>query len=208
MQASPAPTWGTLIRERPFNHRLTPAGTGYHSGSHSPCAVSLTLHHSSHVGRNLLSRPARHVRSSRLGTVSDALIAPISGSRIQKRFPTHPGPACPDPAPSLLRLTGKGLTPLSSLSFSRSAFLGRTPEVVCLRRVGVATARLPTPAHVNRTCRALHPIGLAALVRIPVGGFETLLARLAPALNQPAPPIFTTEHFPLARIRGRQIAMR
>jgi hypothetical protein len=45
------------------------------------------------------------------------------------------------------------------LSFSWSAFFGRTPERVRFRLVGVATARLPTPACVNRTCRALHPIG-------------------------------------------------
>ena len=50
MQALPAPTGSTLIRVRRLKHRLTKAGTGYHSGSHTPCAVSLTLHYSSHVG--------------------------------------------------------------------------------------------------------------------------------------------------------------
>ena len=120
-QPDAGPTWSTLIRVRHFKHRLTP-GTGHHSGRHTPCAVSLTLHYSSHVGRDFMSRPARHVRGSRPGIVSSALRALISGSRIQKRFPTHPGQVFPVSAPSLLRLTGKGLTPLSSLSFSRSAF--------------------------------------------------------------------------------------
>jgi hypothetical protein len=46
---------------------------------------------------------------------------------------------------------------------------GRTPEEVTFRLLGVATGRLPTPAHVPRTCRALHPIGLAALVPVPWG---------------------------------------
>ena len=49
---------------------------------------------------------------------------------------------------------------------------GGYPEVVGLRPVGVATARLPTPANVTRTCRALHPIGLAALVRVPLGDWR------------------------------------
>ena len=61
------------------------AGTGYHSGSHTPCAVILVLHHSSHVGWTLASRLTRYVRSSRLAIVSDARWASISGERIQKR---------------------------------------------------------------------------------------------------------------------------
>ena len=47
--------------------------------------------------------------------------------------------------------------------------LGGYPEGVGLRLLGVATGRLPTPASVLRTCRALHPIGLAAVVRSPLG---------------------------------------
>ena len=54
----------------------------------------------------------------------------------------------------------QGLAPLSSLSFSWSAFLfGKTPEVVTLRLVRVATAKLPTPAALPEPSRALHPIG-------------------------------------------------
>lgn len=61
---------------------------------------------------------------SRPGTVSGFPCwgTPISGGRIQKRPLTHPGRDLADSAPSLLRLTGKGLTPRSSLSFSRSTF--------------------------------------------------------------------------------------
>lgn len=46
----------------------------------------------------------------------------ISGARIQKLLPYPSWLAVPDSAPSLLRLTGKGLMPLSSLSCSRSVF--------------------------------------------------------------------------------------
>ena len=84
---------------------------------------------------------------------------------------TAPCQAFPDSATSLLRLTGKGLTPLSSLSFSRSAFSAE-PRRLQFRLLGVTTGRLPTPACVKRTCRALHPIGLAALVRIPQGDLQ------------------------------------
>jgi len=68
------------------------------------------------------SRPARHVQGSRLAIVSSPDASGlISRARIQKRPSTRPGQAFPDSAPSLLRLTGKGLTPRSSLSCSRSA---------------------------------------------------------------------------------------
>ena len=136
------------------------AGTGYHSGTLRPCAVSLTLRYSSHVGQDFASSPSRYVQNFRLAIVSSpGFSALISGVRIQKRPLTHPDLVFPDSASSLLLLTGKGLTPLSSLSFSWSAFFGRTPEVVFSRLIGVATVRLPTPACVIRTCRAFHPIG-------------------------------------------------
>lgn len=47
------------------------ADTGYHSGSHTPCTVSLTLRYSSHVGRTTSSVPSRYGRGFRLGIVSD-----------------------------------------------------------------------------------------------------------------------------------------
>jgi len=53
-------------------------------------------------------------------------------------------------------------------------FFGGTPEGVSFRLVCVATARLPTPAHVKRTLRAFHPIGLWALVRVPPGDLEEI----------------------------------
>ena len=93
--ACAGPTRSTLIRVRRFNHRLTPAGTGYHSGSHTPCTVSLTLRYSSHVGRTHSSRPFRHVRGSRPGIVSSALGALISRARIQKLPSTHPDGSFP-----------------------------------------------------------------------------------------------------------------
>lgn len=58
VQAMPGPTGSTLVRLRLFNHRRTFAGTGHHSGRHTPCAVSLILRCSSHVGRTT-SRPGR-----------------------------------------------------------------------------------------------------------------------------------------------------
>jgi len=127
VQALPGPNRGTLIRVRLFKHRLT-TGTGYHSGRHTPCTVSTTLRNNSHVGRTHLSEPARHVRGSRLVMVSSPG-GLISGGRIQKHPPTRPGQVFPDSAPSLLPLTGKGLMPLSSLSFSRSAFCAEPRKV-------------------------------------------------------------------------------
>ena len=41
-----------------------------------------------------------------------------------------------------------------------------------------------------------------ALVLSPAGGFAVLIAHCSPALSRTAPPIFTAEHFPVARIRG------
>ncbi len=49
------------------------------------------------------------------------------------------------------------------------------PDVINIRLVSVATARLPTPACVKRTCRVLHPIGLAAVVRVPPGDWSCSL---------------------------------
>ena len=49
-------------------------------------------------------------------------------------------------------------------------FFGRTPERVPLRFLGVATGKLPTPARVARTSRALHPIGHNGFGPCPAGG--------------------------------------
>jgi hypothetical protein len=168
VQASPAPTRSTLIRVRRFNHRLTPAGTGHHSGSYTPCAVSRILRCSSHVGQDPWSESARYGRGSRPGIVSGPE-GPISRARIQKLSSTHPEQTCPDSAPSLLRLTGKGLRPLSSLSFSRSAFSripggGQPPAGRCCHR--------PAP---DASARCTNLSSLApdwpnwAMVRVPWG---------------------------------------
>ena len=87
-------------------------------------------------------------------------------------------------------------------------FFGGYPEDVTLRRIGVATVRLPTPARVARTSRALHPIGPNGFGPCPAGGLGSPWAS-APALNPTAPPICTAEHVPLAPIRERHLdAMR
>src|SRR5437870_314669 len=112
----------------------------------------------------------------------------------------------PDSAPSLLRLTGKGLMPLSSLSFSCFAFSANTRM---LSASGWSV--LPPPDSrrqccVTRTCRALHPIGHDGFGPCPAWGFEAPLHRFSPALSQTALPDFTAEHFPLAHIRELHLA--
>lgn len=194
--------WRHSHQSAAFESPADKAGTGHHSGSHTPCTVSLTLRCNSHVGRTFSSEPDRHVRSSRPGIVSSALAALISRARIQKLPSTHPGQVFPDSAPSLLRLTGKGLTPLSSLSFSCSAFSADTRMGVTIRLVGVATARLPTPACVSRTCRALHPIGHDGFGPSPTGGFGVPWSS-APALDKTDLPHCSGRRVPLARIQLR-----
>ena len=160
------------------------AGTGYHSGSHTSCAVILVLHHSSHVGWTRSSMLTRYVRRSPLAIVSSPTTAgPISGERIQKRPLTRSGRDFTHSAPSLLSFTGKGLTPLSSLSFSRSAFLAEP-------RRRSATGRSVSPQPGSRRQHALNePDGLCtrlaimALVLSPAGGFAMLLVHRSPALN-------------------------
>lgn len=166
---------------RPLKHRLTCTGTGYHSGRHTPCTVSLTLHCSSHVGRTICSSgPARYVRGSRHGIVSiphgrddfggqntEAAPLPI----LVRSFPVRLRLCCG----SLARACAPFIVELFAV-----CGLGRSPEVVRFRLVGVATARLPTPARVQRTFRALHPIGpvLRDCGPLPAGGFEMLLPSL------------------------------
>ncbi len=47
--------WRHSHQSMAFESPADKAGTGHHSGSHTPCTVSLTLHHSSHVGRTYSS---------------------------------------------------------------------------------------------------------------------------------------------------------
>ena len=121
--------WEHSHQSKVFQAPADLAGTGYHSGNLRPCAVSLTLRYSSHVGQDFASSPSRYVQNSRLAIVSSPDFSElISGGRIQKHPLIRPGLVFPYSAPSLLLLTGKGLTPLSSLSFSCSAFVQRIPE--------------------------------------------------------------------------------
>lgn len=175
-------------------------GTGYHSGGHIPCTVSLTLHGSSHVGRTIASNSDRHVRGFRLVMVSDPLGDRFQGLEYRSCSLTHPVRRFPDSAPSLLRFTGKGSMPLSSLSFSRSAFSADPRRLSLPRLVGLATARLPTPARVTRTLRALHPIDPKGFGHVSHGGIWK--SPSSPALNQTTPPNCTAEPFPFARIPG------
>jgi len=182
----PGSAWSYLGHSRQsaaFEAPADAAGTGYHSGSHTPCAVILVLHHSSHVGWTIASMLTRYVQGSRLAIVSSALQAPISGERIQKRPLTLSGRVFADSAPSLLSFTGKGLMPLSSLSFSRSAFLAEP-------RRQSASGRSVLPPPDSRRQRALpgppEPftrLAIMALVLSPAGGFAMLLVHRSPALN-------------------------
>lgn len=158
-------------RSAAFESSADYADTGYHSGSHTPCTVSLTLACSSHVGRTTSSVPSRDGRGFRLGIVYGPTEGPISGARIQKLLPYPSWLVFPDSAPSLLRLTGKGLMPLSSLSFSRSAF---SAEPRRLSPSGRSVLRPPG----SRRQRALHEpyehctrLAPRAVVTCPAGGF-------------------------------------
>jgi hypothetical protein len=50
-----------------------------------------------------------------------------------------------------------------------AGFFGPSPSVVIRPIARVTADELPTSASVERTCRALHPFGLAAVVRAPRG---------------------------------------
>ena len=95
----------------------------------------------------------------------------ISGARIQKWPLTHPDRAFPGSACVSAATDWQGLDAPLIVELFTVCVLGRTPEVVGLRLVGVATARLPTPACVKRTCRALHPNGHHGFGPSPAGGF-------------------------------------
>ena len=64
------PTWSTLISLRCLNHWLTQPAPDTTSGNLRPCAVSLTLRYSSHVGQRLCAHVFRYVQGSRRGIVS------------------------------------------------------------------------------------------------------------------------------------------
>jgi len=110
----------------------------------------------------------------------------ISGARIQKRPLTHPRRAFPGSACVSAATVWQGLDAPLIVELFTVCVLGRTPEVVGLRLVGVATARLPTPACVKRTCRALHPIGHHGFGPSPAGGFAVQAPRTRFGHDRPA----------------------
>jgi hypothetical protein len=100
----------------------------------------------------------------------------ISGARIQKLLPYPSCLVVPGSAPSLLRLTGKGFIPLSSLSFSRSAVSADPRKLSASDR-----SVLPPPG--SRRQRALNeplePFTRLVMARhdfgpSPAGGFAAL----------------------------------
>jgi len=170
---------------RPLKHQRTSAGTGNHSGSHTPCTVIPVLHENSHVGWTLASELTRYVRSSRSGIVSSAPWRADFQGRIQKRPVTHPGRVSADSAPSLFSLTAKGLMPLSSLSFSRSAFWAEP------RRLSVSGPSV-SPPRGSRRQRALNEpfeaftrMAIVALVRVPPGDLRCSLITAHPLWTRP-----------------------
>ncbi len=135
-----------------FESLADAASTGYHSGNLRPCAVSLTLRYSSHVGQRLCAHVFRYVQGSRRGIVSS------TPPRADFRGKNTEAP----PLPVLKRFYRFGSVSAAVLLARARApfivelfvvrFFGESPEVVCSRLIGVATVRLPTPACVDRTC--------------------------------------------------------
>ena len=170
---------------RPLKHRQTFAGTGYHSGSHTSCTVILVLHENSHVGWTLASTLTRYVRSSRSGIVSSALGALICRAEYRSALL----PILVEFPPIRLRLcfsfTAKGLMPLSSLSFSRSAFWAEP------RRLSVSGPSV-SPPRGSRRQRALNEpfepftrMAIVALVRVPPGDLRCSLHTAHPLWTRP-----------------------
>lgn len=79
----------------------------------------------------------------------------------------------------------------------------RNPREVFARFLGVATGKLPTPACVKRTSRALHPNGPNGFGPNPAGGFATILVRRSPALNLTDLPHHSGKRVPLALIHSK-----
>ena len=150
--------------------------------------------------------PVRYVQSSRLGIVSSpGYPGLISRARIQKLLPYPSWSGLSRFGSISAAAYWQGLDAPLIVELFTVCFFGRTPEIVSPRLVGIATARLPTPAHVTRTCRAFHPNGHCGFGPRPVGGFEVYC--LAPTLSQTALPDFTAKHFPFARIRESFLAV-
>lgn len=119
----PGPTCGTLIRMQ----RLSPTDFRHRQSLrrlHSLHGYSDSLLKRSRWSGRLVARPTqKNPALCGAGTFADFLDL-ISGDRIQKLPLTCFRMDFPCPAPSPLELTGKGLSPLSSLSFSRPHFGG------------------------------------------------------------------------------------
>jgi hypothetical protein len=105
--------------------------------------------------------------------------------RIQKRPVTHPGRVSADSAPSLFSFTVKGLMPLSSLSFSRSAFWAEP------RRLSVSGPSV-SPSRGSRRQRALNEpfepftrLAIVDLVRVPPGDLRCSLHTAHPLWTRP-----------------------
>lgn len=109
---------------------------------------------------DFLSLLNRYVQGSRLAIVSSRPWSGLfRGVEYRSSSPIRPAKLFPIRLRLCCFVTGKGLMPLSSFSFSlRHTFHGRTGGCP-IRPVCVATAGLPTPACVKRTLRAFHPIG-------------------------------------------------
>ena len=151
---------------------------------------------------------ARYVRGFRLGIVSCAPCGADFNQGNTEVLIYPPDTLFPIRQPSLCKLTGKGLLPLSSLSFSSSVV---STERRSLSRSDWSVLPQPNSRHQQTlkkpdehfTRRAMCGFGLN-----PFGGFAAKTFHCAPALNQTALPIFTTKNFPLARIRGAFKCMR
>ena len=117
------PTWSTLIKVRRLKHlRTTPAPDTTPAATllarlflSFTTAVTLVGHSCVQTCQVCPRLPPWH--SCRCATAHR-----FRGLEYRSCSPIRPGQACADSAPSLLWLTGNGLMPLSSLSFSRSAF--------------------------------------------------------------------------------------
>ena len=112
-----------------FKHRRTsPPAPGTTPAALAPCAVSQSLCPYGHVGRTpQRPHPTGYVRDSRPGIVSRTCWRADFGGQ-NTEAAAYPSPSdVARSAPSPHGLTGKGLMPLSSLSFSRSAFSQQNP---------------------------------------------------------------------------------
>jgi len=102
----------------------------------------------------------------------------------------------------------QGLAPLSSLSFSRSAFSWQNPGS-CQPPVPRCHHREAPDASVRYpNLSSFSPDWPCGFGPNPTGGFEAPLKRLAPTLNKTDLPHYSGRRFPLARIRGRAKRMR